>query len=43
MPTAAELKTAMDMANVQVAALEKQLMEAADREANEAKAAQVGS
>ena len=32
MPTTTELKMAVDTANVWVAALEKQLMEAADRE-----------
>ena len=37
MPTTTELKMAIDAANAQVAALEKQLMEAADREAKEAK------
>ena len=37
MPTAAEPKMAMDPVKVQVVALEKQLMEAADQEAREVK------
>ena len=37
MPTVTELKMAVDVANAQVVALEKQLVEAADRGAREAK------
>ena len=42
MPTAAELKTALEAAMVQVAALGRQMEEAADREAKEAADAKVG-
>ena len=37
MPTTAELKMAVDVANVQVVVLEKQLTEAADWKVREAK------
>ena len=42
MPTAAELKAALDAAMVQVTALGRQLEEAADREAKDAADAKVG-
>ena len=37
MPTAAELKMAVDAANAQVVVLERQLVEAANQEAKEVK------
>ena len=43
MLTAAELKAALDMASVQVTALERQLEEAANKEAKEVADAKVGS
>ena len=42
MPTAAELKVALDAAMVQVTALGRQLEEATDREAKDAVDAKVG-
>ena len=42
MPTAAELKMALDAVMVQVTALGRQLKEAADREAKDAADAKVG-
>ena len=42
MPPAAELKTALDAAMVQVTELGRQMEEAADREAKEAAEAKVG-
>ena len=43
MPTAAELKMAMDMANAQATTLEKQWAEAMNREAVEAKVGSLDS
>ena len=43
MPTAAELKAALDVASVQVTALGRQLEEAADREVKEVVDVKVGS
>ena len=43
MPTATELKAALDAASVQVTALGRQLEEAADQEVKEAADAKVGS
>ena len=43
MPTAAELRVALDMASVQVTALGRQLEEAANREVKEVEEVKVGS
>ena len=43
MPTATELKTAMDIVNMQATMLEKQWAEAMDRETVEAKVGSLGS